>query len=135
MGLFKALADYLNKPSPEEELQSAFQKALKTAEEEDEKNKTDIDLECEFEDRYEKSLERMDDQITNTLPCCEDSADQKVTAYKKAIAKFDKIKEFCDSKGKGGSLYYANHFAEDKESIIAEYNEFLKDESNDEQET
>ena len=128
MGLFKILANYLNKPSPAEELQLAFQKALKDADIEDEKNKTDIDLECEFEDRYEKTLERMDDQITNILPQNDDPADQKVSAYQKAIARFDKIKEFCDSKGKGGSLYYANHFAEDKESIISEYNEFMNEE-------
>lgn len=108
-------------------MQTILQQALKSADEEDEKNKTDVDLECEFEDRFEKTMDHMDDRLTNLLPSNSQTADQQVNSYKKAIAEYDKIKSFCESKGKGGSLYYQNRFAEDKKMVIDEYQNFLQE--------
>ena len=93
-----------------------------------EKNRDpDKDLMFDFEDQNEKTLDHMDDRVTDLLPSNSQPADQQVNSYKKAIAEYDKIKAFCESKGKGGSLYYQDRFAEDKKMVIDEYQSFVQE--------
>ncbi len=126
MSFFSFFRDSLkdkSSPPPNTELSDIVQSLLSK-----EETSTDKSSIFDFEDRYWNTLEKFSDSVCNTLPEAYFTADQQVAAYKKAIEKYDKIKEFCESKGGGGALYYQENFVIDKENLINEYNDFMNEE-------
>jgi hypothetical protein len=93
----------------------------------------------DFEEKFEKTIERWNDKIDTAEDTYSDNPDDVVKAYNKAITICNEFKEFCYSQGPVGASYYDdnesrrivelktnldNYMANDYESEKADFEEF-----------
>jgi len=85
----------------------------------------DEDLMYDFEDKYGQKIAPLLSKMWKYAESTDGTAESQKRGYEKAIAYAETIKDFCESKGKIGKLYYQEIASSDIQMLKNEFEDYM----------